>query len=173
VIPSHIEEKKSPSPEVGNAYERERKEGETVQAFDISQLIVSADATDEEEDVQPHFIGDRLFVHNVSSDGIDSHPLMVFQGSINGHQAVILLDQGANSNYVSTAFAERTGILQRRLKEPVTVITATGRSHPVTSQLMCTDVRVVGKDLKTNLLVVPLGTYDVILGTPWYAAARP
>ena len=38
---------------------------------------------------------------------------------------------------------------------------------------MCTDVRVVGKNLKTNLLVVPLGTYDVILGTPWYAAAQP
>lgn len=173
MIPSHIEEKKSPSPEVGNVYERERKEGESAQAFDISQLLVSADATDEEEVVQPHFIGDRLFVNNVSSDGVDSHPLMVFQGSINGHQAVILLDQGANSNYVSTAFAERTGILQKPLKKAVTVTTATGRSHPVTSQLMCTDVRVVGKDLKTNLLVVPLGTYDVILGTPWYAAARP
>ena len=56
-------------------------------------------------------------LNNVSSDGVDSHPLMVFQGSINGHQAVILLDQGANSNYVSTAFAERTGILQRRSQD--------------------------------------------------------
>ena len=174
MIPSPIEEKKSPSSGVGNVYQRERKEGESVQAFDITQLIVdSADATDEEEVVQPRFIGDSLFVHHVSSDGVDSHPLMVFQGSINGHQAVILLDQGANSNFVSTAFAERTGILQRPLKKPVTVTTATGRSHPVTSQLMCTDVRVVGKNLKTNLLVVPLGTYDVILGTPWFVAAQP
>jgi hypothetical protein len=173
VIPSHTQERKSPSSEVGKVYEHERKEGETTQAFDISQLIVSADATNEEKDVQPHFLNDSLFLNTISSDGVDSHPLMVFQGSINGHQAVILLDQGANSNYVSTAFAERTGVLQRRLQTPVTVNTATGRSYPVTSQLMCTDVRVVGTSLKTNLLVIPLGTYDVILGTPWYVAAEP
>lgn len=150
----------------------ERKEGEPLSGFDLSQLLVSAPIVDDDT-AQPHFLGDRLFVNSVSSEGIDSHPLMVFQGSVNGHQAVILLDQGANSNYVSKGFADRTGILQRQLNNPVQVTTATGRSHTVTSQLMSTDVRVVGKDLKTNLLIVPLGTYDVILGTPWYAAAHP
>jgi hypothetical protein len=173
VIPSPSQEKKSPSSEVGKVYEQERKEGESLSAFDLAQLVVSADATNEAKDIFPRFLNDSFFINNISSDGVDSHPLMVFQGTINGHQAIILLDQGANSNYVSTAFAERTGILQRSLPNPVTVTTATGRSHPVLSQLMCTNVRVVGTDLKTNLLIVPLGTYDVILGTPWYKAAEP
>jgi hypothetical protein len=180
VIPPQSEEKESPSSEVGIHSERKEREeciGPPPEAggFDLSQLVVSPEEAggDPPDGEQPHFLGDRLFVCSAASDSIDSHPLMVFQGSINGHQAVILLDQGANSNYVSKDFADRTGITQRQLNQPVQVTTATGRSHPITSQLMSTDVRVVGKHLKANLLIVPLGTYDVILGTPWYAAAQP
>lgn len=172
-IEEESDEEKSPSSEVGNV--SERREGEPIQpGFNLSQLLVPSSA-ENDEDIQPRFLGDRLFaeLNHISDDSIDSHPLMVFQGSINGHQAVILLDQGANSNYVSKEFAQRTGIIQRDLKNPVMVTTATGRNYAVTSQLMSTDLRVVGKNMKANLLIVPLGTYDVILGTPWYAAARP
>ena len=153
--------------------EEEKEPGSVSQLFDISQLIVSPDITHESHGVQPHFLNDIFFLNTISSDGVDSHPLMVFQGTVNGHQAVILLDQGANSSFVSTAFAERTGIQQRALNNPVTVATATGRSHPVTSQLFCTDVHVAGSVTRNNLLIAPLGTYDVILGTPWYVKANP
>ena len=98
---------------------------------------------------------------------------MVFQGSINGHIALILLDLGANSNYVSIAFSEKTGIPRKSLESPVNVTTATGKSYPATDQLLNCDVRVVGTDSKMNLLVLPLGTYDAILGAPWYASADP
>ena len=53
------------------------------------------------------------------------------------------------------------------------VTTATGRTYSATSQLMAAEVRVVGKHVRTPLVVVPLGTYDIILGTPWFAATKP
>ena len=53
------------------------------------------------------------------------------------------------------------------------VTTATGRTYSATSQLMAAEVRVVGKHHKTHLVVAPLGTYDVILGTPWFSATKP
>jgi hypothetical protein len=147
VIPSHSKEKMSPPSEVGIVYEHERNEGESARPLDISQLIVSVDTANVQRAVQPYFP--------------------------NGHQAVILLDQSTNSSYVSTAFAERSGIRQRPLKTPVTVAIATWCSPPVIPQLMCTDARVVGTNLKSNLLAFPLGTCDVILCTPWYIVVEP
>jgi hypothetical protein len=47
-------------------------------SFDHSQLDYGADDED-----AAGFMGDRLFCHGVSDSAVDSHQLMVFQGSIN------------------------------------------------------------------------------------------
>jgi hypothetical protein len=137
-------------------------------SFDHSQLDYGADDED-----AAGFMGDRLFCHGVSDSAVDSHQLMVFQGSINGHQALILLDCGADTNFVSKSWVDKTKVNLRPLSSPTKVITATGGNCTASSQLMSADVRVVGKDVKSNLVVLPLATYDVILGKPWLQVARP
>ena len=125
-------------------------------------------------DPEPRFLGDRLLMYGVdAAEPKATQRMMVFQGAVNGHQALVLLDLGANANFVSKEWAHRTGIAQRQLIKPTDVTTATGRTVAATSQLMSVDVRVVGKATKTSLVVVPLGTYDIILGTPWFAATKP
>ena len=59
------------------------------------------------------------------------------------------------------------------MKKTTQVMTATGRTHTAATQVDGADVRVVGTRHRTSLIVVPLGTYDVILGTPWFHATRP
>ena len=51
--------------------------------------------------------------------------------------------------------------------------TATGKVQSAATQLDSVDVHVVGTQHRASLIVVPLGTYDVILGTPWFVATKP
>jgi hypothetical protein len=139
--------------------------------FDLSRLEMQRE---EDEGVQPHFLGDRLLLYRCEApESTPSRRMMVFQGSVAGHQAVILLDLGANANFVSKEWALSKGLAQRQLSTPMEVTTATGRTYSATSQVMAADVRVVGKHMRTSMVVVALGTYDVILGTPWFAATKP
>ena len=144
--------------------------------FDVSQLDMEDEGSDSGDEMEPHFLGDARLLYSAEAGGETgrcARRMMVFQGAVNGHQAVVLLDLGANANYVSKEWASRTGIQQRALAQSVDVTTATGATYTATTQLMCTDVRVVGKAHKTSLVIVPLGTYDVILGTPWFKATKP
>jgi hypothetical protein len=139
--------------------------------FDLGTLQIDGD---EEERVTPHFLGDRLLLNSYETpESTPSRRMMVFQGSVAGHQAVVLLDLGANANFVSKEWVLSKGLAQRQLSAPMEVTTATGRTYSATSQLMAAEVRVVGKHVRTPLVVVPLGTYDIILGTPWFAATKP
>jgi hypothetical protein len=99
--------------------------------------------------------------------------MMVFQGTVAGYQALVLLDLGANANFVSERWARRHRLPERPMKTSTEVTTATGRTHAATTQLDSAEVRVVGRNHKTSLIVVPLSTYDVILGTPWFKATKP
>jgi hypothetical protein len=139
--------------------------------FDLSKLEIEGEA---DEGVQPHFLGDRLLLYRCEApESTPSRRMMVFQGSVAGHQAVILLDLGANANFVSKEWALSKSLAQRQLSTPMEVTTATGRTYSATSQVMAAPVRVVGTQIRTSLVVVSLGTYDVILGTPWFAATKP
>ena len=62
------------------------------------------------------FLGDALlYSHAAAAEPTSSsRRMMVFQGTVAGHQAVVLLDLGANANFVSRALgsqpsADRSG----------------------------------------------------------------
>jgi hypothetical protein len=168
VISSRTDDSGSPHIEVGSTERREQDVGGRPGIFNLQQVDISAN----EKTVEGGFLGDRLLCHGITTPDVNRQ-LMVFQGSVNGHQAVILLDLGANTNFVSKTWAEKTGIVSRPLDRVTEVVTATGGTYKATSQLMCTDVRVVGKAVKANLVILPLVTYDVILGVPWFKEVRP
>ncbi len=129
---------------------------------------------EDEDDEDPRFLGDDALLYRHDAGGSSSSlRMMVFQGTAAGHRAVVLLDLGANANFVSQTWARRHGLKERQMKTATEVTTATGRTHAATTQVDGADVRVVGSQHRSSLIVVPLGTYDVILGTPWFEATRP
>jgi len=88
-----------PHIEVGSkAEEKDEPSGDRPPVFSLDHV----DMSDRDEAVQVGFLPDRLFCHGTTTQDA-TRQLMVFQGSVNGHQAVILLDLGANSNFVSQA----------------------------------------------------------------------
>lgn len=161
---------------------KDRQEGEPLEpgdqglestdgsGFDLNRLEIEG----EDECIQPHFLGDRALLYSHDAPGTtSSRRMMVFQGAVSGHQAVVLLDLGANANFISKEFVDRTGLPERQLTTAMEVTTATGRTYSATSQLIAAEVRVVGKHHRSSLVVVPLSTYDIILGTPWFKATKP
>ena len=139
-------------------------------SFDLMRLEVGGD----DEDVEPHFLGDSALLYSHEAPGsTPSRQMMVFHGTVSGHQAVVLLDLGANANFVSKQWAHSKGLHERPMKKASEVTTATGRTHVATMQVDSAEVRVVGTHHRSSLMVVPLGTYDVILGTPWFRATKP
>jgi hypothetical protein len=160
-----------PDPGVpGAAVEEERSQPAEEGGFDLNRLEVGG----EDEDDEPHFLGDSALLYSHEAPGsTSSRQMMVFHGTVFGHQAVVLLDLGANANFVSQQWARSKGLHERPMKTASEVTTATGRTHVATTQVDSAEVRVVGTHHRSSLMVVPLGTYDVILGTPWFKATKP
>ena len=150
--------------------EEEQPEVEDGGVLDLNRLEVGGD----DEDEEPQFLGDRalLYSHD-AAESSSARKMMVFQGSVAGYPAVVLLDLGANANFVSERWARSHGLRERPMKTATKVITATGTPYAATTQVDGADVRVVGKKHRSSLIVAPLGTYDVILGTPWFRATKP
>ena len=72
--------------------------------FNLNRLEVGG--VDEEEEVESHFLGDRALLYSHSApDSTPTRRMMVFSGFVSGHRAVILLDTGANANFVSAQWA--------------------------------------------------------------------
>jgi hypothetical protein len=139
--------------------------------FDLNRLEVGGE---EAEEVEPRFLGDRALLYSHDApESTSSRRMMVFQGSVSGHQAVVLLDLGANANFVSQQWAHSKGLHERPMEAATEVTTATGRKYSATTQIEGAEVRVVGRHHRSSLMVVPLSTYDVILGTPWFKATKP
>ena len=138
---------------------------------DLNRLEVGGD---EDDDEQPTFLGDDALLYSHDAAGsTSSRKMMVFQGSVSGFPAVVLLDLGANANFASQQWARRHGLRERPMKQSTEVTTATGSTHAATTQVDGADVRVVGTRHRSSLIVAPLSTYDVILGTPWFKATKP
>ena len=128
-------------PEPGEDEEQQRgKDG-----FSMHRLEVGGD--DDEDDEEPHFLGDSALLYRSDAAGTSaSRRMMVFQGTAAGHPAVVLLDLGANANFVSQTWARRHGLQERQMKTATEVTTATGRTHAATTQVDGADVRVVAVD---------------------------
>jgi hypothetical protein len=151
--------------------EQSSSEAEGGGAFDLNRLETGGEGEDEDE--APQFLGDPLLYSHDAAESTSARRMMVFRGSVAGHSAVVLLDLGANANFVSDRWARSRGLRERPMTTATEVTTATGKTHAATTQLDSTEVRVVGSIHRSSLIVVPLSTYDVILGTPWFKATRP
>ena len=143
-------------------------------SFDANRLEAGG-VDDDDGDVEPRFLGDcaLLYGHEASATAASSRRLMVFRGQVAGHTALVLLDSGANANFVSQGWARERSLPEQPLRKAAHVTTATGSTQATPTQVDAVDVDVVGTQCRVPLIVAPLGTYDVILGTPWFEQTLP
>jgi hypothetical protein len=91
---------------------------------------------------------------------------------IQGHEILILVDSGRTHSFLSSAIASQlTGV--QPLAKPVSVKIADGVVVVCDSELPAVEWSVQGYRFHSNLKVLPLGLYDLILGMDWLEAFSP
>jgi hypothetical protein len=85
---------------------------------------------------------------------------------------VALLDSGSTHNFISATAAHRSGLpIQRRPR--LTAMVANGERITCAGVLRNAPLHVDGEAFPTDLFVMPLAGYDVVLGTRWLDALGP
>ncbi|MGI0135350.1 MAG: reverse transcriptase domain-containing protein [Candidatus Micrarchaeaceae archaeon] len=102
-----------------------------------------------------------------------SAPLMKFQARVNGRDAMVLLDSGSSSNFISTEYAKRHKLRSKRLENEQVVTLADGTEYrvnrAVSNALVCWN----GWQGRVSLLLLPLSGNDAILGMAWLTKYNP
>jgi hypothetical protein len=121
------------------------------------------------------FLAHLKLYHGLALDSSD--PQFTFVGKVGSATATILIDTGANASFVSEQFARRHS-LQTVPSSRHTVELANGETQQTASAVLPSaslGIRTSTGTYQTtlsDLLVLPLGHYDVILGDDWIKAAR-
>ncbi|XP_055959732.1 uncharacterized protein LOC126656815 [Mercurialis annua] len=83
--------------------------------------------------------------------------------------ALVLFDAGATHSFVSTCFAAKLGVTPTSLSEPLSVSTPLSDCVVVDVVYPSCSVVIHGRDLRADLVVLDVLSFDVILGMDWLA----
>ena len=101
-------------------------------------------------------------------------PHMTTTLKINGKRARVLLDTGTvGTNLMSTNWAQTNQIHTTKTEQPCEIKMATKNSRTSANYSATADVNIAdGKNITCEFLLVPIASYDVILGMPFMTEAR-
>jgi hypothetical protein len=104
--------------------------------------------------------------------GSHGHRTIQFQGLIHGHAVVILVDSGSSSSFIAASVASKLPqLLQVPLKAAVKI--ANGQLLHYTSAITDCQFSLGGYLFQPGLRVLPLDSYDIILGMDWLERYSP
>jgi hypothetical protein len=106
----------------------------------------------------------KLSVQAIS--GTASRRSMRLQGVVGKHTVLILIDSGSSSNFVSTQLADTLKLPSRDIPM-AKVSVAGGGTISCTKILPAVTWHTQGHKFTTDLKVLPLNSYDIILGMDW------
>ena len=120
--------------------------------------------TIEVEETEPETLEEYLeSLHTISRPTPKKKTIM----TIAGKPAEVLLDTGTvGTNLMSLAWAQSNGIKTTELKKPLVIGMATKNSRTTANYSVQAEVDIgKGRNVTCDFLLVPIGSYDVILGT--------
>eukprot|EP00253_Pinus_taeda_P013893 PITA_13893 len=95
-------------------------------------------------------------------------PTMVeFEGNISNLTVSVLIDPGATLSYVSPKVVEHCNLQSVKFKKPWLIQLATGAKRRVTAKIKDCSFTIAGQPVKADLNVLPLGSYDILIGMDW------
>jgi len=113
-----------------------------------------------------------LLMSASATSGNASVRSMQFTGSIEGHDILILVDSGSSHSFIdSSVAAQLLGVCA--MPSTISVQVANGSSVPCSQEIPMAVWTVQGYEFHSNLKVLPLGSYDMILGMDWLEAFSP
>eukprot|EP00253_Pinus_taeda_P012349 PITA_12349 len=95
-------------------------------------------------------------------------PTMVeFEGKISNLNISVLIDPGATLSYVSPKIVEHCSLQPVKFKNPWLVQLATGAKRRVTAKISDCSFIIADQPVTADLNVLPLGSYDILIGMDW------
>ena len=107
-----------------------------------------------------------------STNEIGLHELFRFGGVLGGHPVVFMIDSGATHNFVASAFVSSHKIPVYSRDKPLRVSLADGSTNTIGNQCTLT-LEVSNLRSTSDFQVMPMGSLEVILGTPWLREHNP
>jgi hypothetical protein len=95
-----------------------------------------------------------------------SHMIEV-EGTINNRPLVILIDSGASHSYIDPRVVECLHLTRSKHEKSWLVKLATGTKRKVTKLVKSCSVDMKGMSTKAELNILPLGSYDCLIGMDW------
>lgn len=111
-----------------------------------------------------------LYMLSAATVTSTEHPrTLQFIGAFQGHAITILVDFGSTHSFLSSIVASKLEGVQT-LPVPVAVKIADGGSLICAAELLAVEWSVQGYCFHSNLKILQLGIYDLILGMDWLQA---
>jgi hypothetical protein len=89
------------------------------------------------------------------------------EGMINNHAFIVLIDLGANHSYIDPRVVESLQLFRSKHGKSWLVQLATGTKRKVTKLIKSFPVDMNGLSTRAELNVLPLGSYDCLIGMDW------
>jgi hypothetical protein len=89
------------------------------------------------------------------------------EGTINNQPLVILIDSGVSHSYIDPRVVESLHLTRRKHEKSWLVKLAIGTKRKVTELVKSCSVDMKGMSIKAELNILPLGSYDCLIGMDW------
>lgn len=93
--------------------------------------------------------------------------MVEFEGKISDLTVSFLTDLGATLSYISPKIVEHCKLQPVKFKNPWLVQLATGAKRRVLAKVNNCPFTIVGQPVMADLNVLPLGSYDIMIGMDW------
>lgn len=158
----------------GERWSREHRCAPTVQLHVVEELIemlqVPAQQAPSTEATESD--ADCCVLSKAAIEGAEAPTTMRLHGWVQDREVLILVDSGSSHSFVSSALAARLQGVQPA-QRTMSVRVANGGILHSDQEIPACQWRSHGINFTTDLRVLPLGSYDVILGIYWLARHSP
>jgi hypothetical protein len=113
-----------------------------------------------------------LAISVAAMNGSSAPHTMQFSGFLADKKVLILVDSGSSHSFISSTLAATMAVM-RKLAVPMLVRVADGGTITCDSELPQVEWSVQGHSFHSTFKVIPLGSFDIILGMDWLEAFSP
>jgi len=136
--------------------------------------VLGQDSPQEEEELEG---GSKIMEEEIM--GVQEEPLQLSLSAVNGANSYlknnplhILLDSGSTHNFLDISTAKRLHCEIKRIP-PLQVMVAGGQQLQCSSMYKDFEWSIMGRKFSTDVMLITLGSYEMILGVQWLARLGP
>lgn len=160
----------------GERWGRDHKCANAVQLHVVQELMeaMNSEGGEELEEEPPEEVEEvqLLAISKQAISGTESSKSIRLRGWIQGTEVLMLIDSGSTHSFIEEQVGNRLSGVEL-LKQPLKVQIADGGQLTCTRFIPDCTWWMQGHSFKSNFTLIPLGSYDIILGMDWLVQHSP